>query len=68
MRDRLPCALLEQRNDGDRDVGEHEEGEGEHAEHLAPRCCSDAVPLNECRKDAEDEHEHEVVEQAEEDR
>ena len=65
--DRLPAALLDERHERDRDIGQHEQREGEHVEHLLARGGADRVPLDERRQDAEHEHEDHVVHQAEAD-
>lgn len=66
--DRLPCSLLHQRHQSDRDVGQHEEGEGEQILYFLRRCGADIVPLGEGGERTEHEHEQRIVEQAEEDR
>ena len=68
MLDRLPLALLHKGNERDRHIRQHEEREGEHVEHLLARGRVDGIPLDERGEHAEEEHEHNVVEQAEENR
>ena len=66
MLNRLPLALLHEGNERDGHIRQHEEREGEHVEHLLARGRVDGIPLDERGEHAEEEHEHDVVEQAEE--
>lgn len=66
--DRLPGGFLDQCNQSDRDIGEHEEGEGEQVLYFLRGGGADIVPLREGGQRAEYEHEQRVIEQTEEDR
>ena len=64
----LPRSLLDQGNQRNRNVGDHEQREGEHVEDLLTRRCMDVVPFGKRGERTEHEHEEREVEEAEEDR
>ena len=53
MADGLPRRLLHQSDERDGDVGEHEEGEGEHVADLLRRGGADGGPFHEGGEHAE---------------
>ena len=65
MADGLPLRLMEQRDQGNRHVRDHEQREREHVANLLARRGVDGIPLDERRDGTQHEHEHHVVGQAE---
>ena len=64
MRDRLPLDLLEDGNEGDGDVGEHEDREGEQILDLIGILRVDVIPLGDRRKRAKHEHDDREAQEA----
>ncbi|CDB33093.1 unknown [Eggerthella sp. CAG:209] len=64
----LPRGLLDQGNQRNRNVGDHEQRESEHVEDLLTSRCMDIVPFGKRGKRTEHKHEEREVKEAEEDR
>ena len=64
----FPRSFLDQRNQSDRNVGNHEQREREHVENLLARWCMNVIPFGKGSQCAKHKHEQREVEQAEENR